>query len=93
MMLISGCMGTNLGTLTTFGYTVPVFSVPKAKNCTQNSVPKTIHFVKKSVMKATAFLRKVKLKDGTQKGVIYFRVRSGKKDASSQECSDMSIMY
>ena len=80
MMLNSGCMGTNLGTLTTFGYTVPVFSVPKAKNCTQNSVPKTIHFVKKSVMKATAFLRKVKLKDGTQKGVIYFRVRSGKKD-------------
>ena len=31
-------------------------------------------------MKATAFLRKVKLTDGTQNGVIYFRVRDGKKD-------------
>jgi len=68
-MLNSGCMGTNLGTLRTFGYTLRDFSVPKH-----------VFQHKKSIMKATAFLRKVKLTDGTQNGVIYFRVRDGKKD-------------
>lgn len=62
-------MGTNSGTLRTFGYTVPEIGVPK---------PVFQH--KKSLMKATAFLRKVKLKDGTQNGVVYFRVRSAEKD-------------
>jgi hypothetical protein len=62
-------MGTNLGTLRTFGYTLRDFSVRKH-----------VFQHKKSIMKATAFLRKVKLTDGTQNGVIYFRVRDGKKD-------------
>ena len=58
-----------MGTVVTLGTVNFNFSVPKRKKLT-----------KRTVMKATAFLRKVKLKNGTENGVVYFRVRGTNKD-------------
>lgn len=62
-------MGTILGTVVTLGTVNENFSVPKHQIVT-----------KRTVMKATAFLRKMKLKNGTENGVVYFRVRCANKD-------------
>ena len=62
-------MGTILGTVVTLGTVNSNYSVPKRKKLT-----------KRTIMKATAFLRKVKLKNGIENGVVYFRVRGTNKD-------------
>ena len=80
MMLKSGCMGTNLGTLTTFGHSVPKISVPNGALCIFLVCPTTSLTSNKTCMKVSTQLRKVTRKDGSQIGIVYFRVRGKGKD-------------
>ena len=80
MMLKLGCMGTNLGTLTTFGHSVPKISVPNGALCRFLVCPTTSLTSNKTCMKVSTQLRKVTRKDGSKIGIVYFRVRGKGKD-------------
>lgn len=73
-------MGTNLGTVYNFGHSEPKISVPNGALCNIFVCPPSSLTSNKTFMKVSTQLRKVTRKDGSQIGIVYFRVRGEGKD-------------